>query len=49
MRHSRVSDPEAFDKALKKAVKKSRPSLIEVDVAALSPAPEPLVPPVSVP
>lgn len=49
VRHSRVSDPEAFDKALKKAVKKSRPSLIEVDVAALSPAPEPLVPPVSVP
>ena len=49
LRHTLVGDPEAFDKALKKALKKPRPSVIEVDVLALDPAPAAMVPPVEVP
>lgn len=49
LRHKLVDDPESFDKALKKAVKNPGPSIIEVDVVALDPAPEKMVPPVEVP
>ncbi len=49
LKHTRVGDPEGFDLALKKAVKKARPMLIEVDVKALEPAPADLVPPADVP
>ncbi len=49
LKHTRVGDPEGFDLALKKAVKKARPMLIEVDVNALEPAPADLVPPAEVP
>ncbi|MDO5534663.1 MAG: thiamine pyrophosphate-binding protein [Propionibacteriaceae bacterium] len=49
LKHRLVSDPEGFDKALKKALKKDRPSIIEVDVTALDPAPAAMVPPIEVP
>lgn len=49
LRHKRVGTPEAFDKALKKAVKRGGPSLIEIDVDSLRPRPADMVPPVSVP
>ena len=47
--HRLVGSSEAFDKALKKALKRDRPTIIEVDVASLTPAPKTLVPPVVVP
>lgn len=49
LRHRRATSPEDFDKALKKALKKPRPTIIEVDVPALSPTPDAMVPPVEVP
>ncbi|WP_347349409.1 thiamine pyrophosphate-binding protein [Nigerium sp.] len=49
VRHKAVSDPDAFDKALKKAVKRGGPTLIEIDVPALRPRPRAFVPPVTVP
>lgn len=49
LRHKRVTTPEAFDKALKKAVKRGGPAIVEVDVNALQPHPDDMVPPVSVP
>lgn len=49
LRHTRVDDPERFNKALKKALKREGPSIIEIDVPALRPQPEDLVPPTQVP
>lgn len=49
LRHRRVESAEAFDKALKKAVKKDGPTIIEVMVPKLRPRPADLVPPTSVP
>lgn len=47
--HTRVGDAGAFDAALEEALPGPGPSMVEVDVPALRPAPEPLVPPVEVP
>ena len=47
--HTLVGSPEAFDRALADAVRRSGPSVIEVDVTALTPAPEPVLPAVDVP
>lgn len=47
--HVAVGSPEAFDAALAQAVQRDAPSVIEIDVAALTPHPAPFVPPVSVP
>ncbi|MDQ0376027.1 thiamine pyrophosphate-binding protein [Amycolatopsis thermophila] len=44
-----VSRPSLFAEALGKAVAEHGPSMIEVDVTALDPAPRPFVPPVPVP
>ncbi|MEU0508505.1 thiamine pyrophosphate-binding protein [Amycolatopsis sp. NPDC006125] len=44
-----VSKPSLFAEALEKAVAQHGPSVIEVDVTALDPAPRPFVPPVPVP
>ncbi|NLE98596.1 MAG: thiamine pyrophosphate-binding protein [Propionibacterium sp.] len=49
IRHKRVGSAEKFDKALKKAVGRSGPTIIEVDVPALRPRPANLVPPATVP
>lgn len=49
LRHTHVGSAEAFDKALKKAVKRGGPSIIEIDVKALRPKPKKLVPPTSAP
>ena len=49
LKHRRVGDVEGFDKALKKAVKRDGPTVIEVDVAALEPSPLDLIPPSTVP
>lgn len=49
LKHKKVDTPEAFDKALKKAIKRGGPSIIEVDVPALRPRPADMVPPTSVP
>lgn len=49
LRHRRVGNADDFDRALKKAVKKGGPRLIEVDVPALRPRPVDLVPPTNVP
>lgn len=49
LRHRGADSAESFDKALKKALKKGGPQVIEVDVNALRPRPADLVPPVSVP
>ncbi|MDO5629957.1 MAG: thiamine pyrophosphate-binding protein [Mobilicoccus sp.] len=47
--HARVGDPEAFDDALAAALRRTGPSVIEIDVPALDPQPAPFVPPVNVP
>ncbi len=47
--HVRVTDPDGFDTALAAAVERRSPSMIEIDVPALDPQPQPLIPPVSVP
>ena len=47
--HRRVDSAGAFDKALKKALKREGPSMIEIDVAALRPKPANMVPPIEVP
>ncbi|MDY6054719.1 thiamine pyrophosphate-binding protein [Micrococcus sp.] len=49
LRHKLVGTPEDFDKALKKALKRGGPSVIEVDVPALRPRPADMVPPIEVP
>lgn len=49
LNHKRVETPEAFDKALKKAIRRGGPSIIEIDVPALRPRPADLVPPATVP
>ena len=49
LRHTKVDGPTGFDKALKKALKRGGPSMIEVDVPALRPQPAPMVPPIQVP
>ncbi len=49
LRHKRVKTPEAFDKALRKAIARGGPSIIEIDVPALRPRPADMVPPTSVP
>lgn len=49
LKHKRVEDPEGFDKALKKALKRSGPTVIEVMVDELSPRPKDLVPPTEAP
>lgn len=49
LRHRKVGSAEEFDKALKKALKKGGPTIIEIDVPALRPKPADLVPPASVP
>lgn len=49
LRHRRVDSAEGFDKALKKALKRGGPSMIEVDVPALRPKPAKMVPPIQVP
>jgi len=49
IKHKLVDSAEAFDKALKKAVKRGGPTVIEVDVNALRPRPADLVPPTEVP
>lgn len=49
LKHRRVRSAEDFDTALKKALKRGGPSLIEVDVAALRPKPAKMVPPIEVP
>lgn len=46
--HRRVGDAAAYDSALADALSNGGPAVIEIDVAALTPAPEPLVPPVNV-
>lgn len=47
--HQRVRDAGSFDKALAAAIDRQGPSIIEIDVPALRPAPAPFVPPVNVP
>lgn len=47
--HARVGDPGAFDRALEEVLRRPGPSMVEVNVPALRPAPEPFVPPVEVP
>ncbi|MGJ3510020.1 thiamine pyrophosphate-binding protein [Enemella sp. A6] len=47
--HRPVDSAEAFDKALKKALKRGGPCIIEIDVTALRPRPADLVPPTQVP
>lgn len=49
LRHRRVDSAEGFDKALKRAVKKDGPTIIEVMVPKLRPRPADLVPPTNVP
>ena len=49
LKHRRVCSAADFDKALKKALKRGVPSLIEVDVTALRPKPAKMVPPIEVP
>lgn len=49
LRHTRVDSAERFDKALKKAVKRSGPTVIEVDVPKLRPKPRPMIPAISTP
>lgn len=49
LRHRRIGDVESFDKALKKALKKGGPTIIEVDATAIEPRPLDLVPPSIVP
>ena len=47
--HVRVESAREYDDALATALDSGDPAIIEIDVAALSPAPKPLVPPVDVP
>lgn len=47
--HKRVRKPKTFAAALDAALARPGPSVIEVDVPALKPAPVPFVPPVDVP
>lgn len=47
--HTAVGGADSYDAALAEAIERGGPAVIEIDVAALSPAPEPLVPPVNVP
>lgn len=47
--HVRTGSAEAFDAALADALERRGPSVIEIDVTALSPAPDPIVPPIEVP
>lgn len=47
--HAEVGDPDAFDAALATALRRTGPSVIEIDVPALDPQPAPFVPPVNVP
>lgn len=47
LRHAYVATADAFDKALKKALKRTGPTLIELDVTQLGQTP--MVPPVDVP
>ncbi|WP_432557709.1 thiamine pyrophosphate-binding protein [Granulicoccus sp. GXG6511] len=49
LKHRHVASAEDFDKALKKALKKGGPSILEIDVTALRPRPADLVPPAEVP
>lgn len=49
IKHRPVASAAEFDAALKKAVKKGGPQVIEVDVAALRPRPADMVPPIEVP
>lgn len=49
LRHTRVDSAKDFDKALKKALKRGGPAMIEVDVPALRPKPAKMVPPIEVP
>ncbi len=49
IKHRTAASADEFDKALKKALKKGGPCIIEVDVNALRPRPEDLVPPATVP
>lgn len=49
LRHKLIASAAEFDKALKKAVGRPGPTVIEVDVAALRPRPRRMVPPVSIP
>lgn len=44
-----VQEPGRFDDALRKALADRGPYLVEVDVTALEPVPEPFVPPVHIP
>lgn len=47
--YAATGDAEAYDAALAAAVERRGPSIIEVDVSSLQPAPEPFVPPTEVP
>ena len=47
--HQKVSDATAFEQALADAVGRDGPSVIEIDVPALTPAPADFVPPTNVP
>lgn len=49
LKHKKVDTPDAFDKALKKAIKRGGPSIIEIDVPALRPRPADMVPPTNIP
>lgn len=49
LKHRLVDSAEGFDKALKKALKRGKPTIIEVDVPALRPRPADMVPPATVP
>ena len=49
LHHESVADTDSFDRALAEAVERMAPAVIEIDVAALRPQPEPMVPPVNVP
>ena len=47
--HDRVDSAAAFDTALASALERGGPSIIEIDVTALTPQPAPMVPPIEVP
>lgn len=49
LKHRLVDSAEGFDKALKKALKRGGPTIIEIDVPALRPRPADMVPPATVP
>lgn len=49
LEHRLVTDADAFDEALAKALTAHGPSVVEVDMTAVGPMPVPFVPPVHVP